>query len=120
LIVTFTELLFPHKPVPAVPAAVAPQADVSTYRASMEYVFGAVGMVGDAEKGPLLILYSTVNPDKDKSVTIGSVKATAHVFAGAAITGAEGNITTLTVLLLAQGAEPAAPDKVPPQSAART
>jgi len=52
--------------------------------------------------------------------TTGKVNAEAHVFEGAVMTGAEGKITTLAVLLTVQGAGPADPAWVFPQAEAST
>ena len=64
------------------------------------------------------MLYSTVKPAT--GVTVGNVNADAQVFDGALITGAVGNITTLTVLLAPHDPVPEVPAKVAPQSAAST
>ena len=52
------------------------------------------------EYAPPSILYCIVNPATEG--TDGKVKADAHVFAGAVMVGAVGNITTLTTLLISQ------------------
>ena len=52
--------------------------------------------------------------------TVGNVNDEAQVLAVAAITGAEGNMTTLTVLLVPHESVPAVPANVLPQVAANT
>ena len=54
------------------------------------------------------------------AVTVGNVNAALQVLAGAVITGAVGNITTLTVLLTPHKPVPAVAVAVPPQIAAVT
>ena len=56
-----------------------------------------MGTVGVAVNAPPSILYCTVNPDT--AVTVGSVNAALHVFAGTANIGAEGNTTKFFVSL---------------------
>ena len=62
---------------------------------------------------PPSILYCTVNPGT--AVTAGNVNAVLHVFVGAVITGAAGNITTLIMLLTTHDPFPMAPAVVLPQ-----
>ena len=69
--------------------------------------------MGDGAYTPPSILYCTVNPDT--AGTVGKVKAVLHVLEGATIVGANGKITTLTVLLLPQAPVPVAPASVLPQ-----
>ena len=64
------------------------------------------------------MLYCTLNPAT--AVTVGKVNAVLQVLAGADITGAVGNITTLTVLLDAHEPVPAVPAVVLPQAAVNT
>ena len=52
--------------------------------------------------------------------TAGNVNAEAQVLAVAVITGDDGNITTLTALLVPQEPVPAVPANVPPQVADKT
>ena len=59
-----------------------------------------------------------VNPDT--AATDGRVNAALHVLAGAVSVGAEGNITTLTVLLTPHEPLPVAPAAVLPQAAVNT
>ena len=59
-----------------------------------------------------------LNPVTDE--TVGNVNADAQVLAVVAITGADGNITTFTVLLVPHEPVPVAPAKVPPQVADNT
>ena len=64
---------------------------------------GVLGTVGSASKPPPSMLYSTLKPAT--ALTVGSVKADAHVLAGALITGAVGKITALLVTEVAQAEE---------------
>ena len=75
-------------------------------------------MVGEAAKPLPSMLYCAVNPAT--VVTDGSTNAAAQVFAGAVMTGAAGNTTTLTVLLVPQEPVPAVPAGVLPQADVRT
>ena len=76
-----------------------------------------VGIVGDAEKAPPSILYCVVK--LDTAATVGNVNAALHVFAGAVIFGAVGNIVTLTILLAEHPTGPEVVVVVLPQSAVR-
>ena len=115
---TLTVLPVPHDPVPAVPAVVLPQADVKTYFAAIVWQPVVVGIVGEAAKPPPSMLYCVVNPAR--VVTAGRVKADAQAFAGAVMTGAAGNMTTLTVLLVPHDPVPAVPAGVLPQADVNT
>ena len=64
------------------------------------------------------MLYCTVNPDTD--ATVGKLKDGKHEFAGAVMTGAEGNMTTLTELLDPHDPLPVVPAEVLPHAAAKT
>ena len=88
-ITTFTILLTPHGPVPAVPAAILPHAADNTYLACTVWQPGVV-VLGAAENALPSMLYCTLNPET--AGTVGKVNAEAQVLAGAVITGAVGNI----------------------------
>lgn len=88
-ITTETVLLSPQIPVPEEFAAVVPQVEVNTYLAFTVWQPGVVGIVGVAENAPPLILYWAVKPFATGNV--GNENAALQVFAGAVITGAEGN-----------------------------
>ena len=60
---------------------------------------------------PPSILYCTVN--SATGVTVGKINADAQVLVGAVNTGAEGNMTTFTVLLFPHAAVPAVPAGTP-------
>ncbi len=75
-------------------------------------------VLGTAEYAPPSILYCVLNPLT--AVTVGKVNAEAQVLAGAIITGALGNITTLTELLAPHNPVPAVPAVVAPQVADKT
>ena len=75
-------------------------------------------MVGADANTPPSILYCVVNPAT--VVTVGKENAVLHVFAGAEITGAAGNITTFTVLLTPHRPVPVVFAAVPPQAAVKT
>ena len=77
-----------------------------------------MGIVGEAANPPPSMLYCVVNPAR--VVTAGSAKAAAQAFAGAVMTGAVGNITTLTVLLVPHDPVPAVPAGVLPQADVNT
>ena len=96
-ITTLTVLLTAQAPGPAVPAAVVPQAAVSTYRARKVWQPG-VAIVGEAEKAPPSMLYCTEKPGT--AGTVGKLKAALQVFAGSVNVGAAGNMVTFTVLLI--------------------
>jgi hypothetical protein len=98
-ITTFTVLLLPHRPVPAVLAAVGPQAEVRTYLATIEWQPGVVGIVGVDVNVPPSMLNWIVKPAT--VVTVGRVKAALQVFAGAISVGAVGNTTKFLVSLQA-------------------
>ena len=72
-------------------------------------------MAGDVVKAPPSILYCTLNPDT--AVTAGKVNAEAHVLAGTVRTGAVGNITILTELLIPHEPVPVVPAEVLPHVA---
>ena len=71
-------------------------------------------VLGDIVYAPPSMLYCTLNPATD--VTAGKVNADAQVLAGAVITGAAGNITTLTVLLGPHEPVPTVPMPILPQA----
>jgi hypothetical protein len=54
---TLTILLLPHEPVPAVPAGVFPQAEVSTYCAWTVWHPGVLGITGEDVNVPPSMLY---------------------------------------------------------------
>ena len=90
---TLIVLLGPQAPGPVAPATVVPQADVNAYCARTVWQPGVDGTTGVAEKAPPFILYTVVNPDEDRSVTVGKIKEPLQLFADGASTGAEGNMT---------------------------
>ena len=74
---------------------------------------GTMFTIGAGVNAPPSMLYCTVKPAT--ALTIGKLKSASQVFINGSNTGAVGNITTLTVLLLPHAPVPAVPADVVPQ-----
>ena len=75
-------------------------------------------VIGLAVNGPLLMLYSTLNPGT--VATTGNAKLLIQVLAGMVITGAAGKITELLATLSAHAAGAVVPAIIVPHVAAVT